>query len=95
MQHHKQFAVQIKATEIGAPRIEANNNTLQDVLGLIYFVAGIVCVIMIVFGGVRYVMSQGEASGVVTAKNTVMYSLVGLLVVLVAAAVTQFIFDRF
>lgn len=88
-----QLAVQITADEIGAPKVAADNATLQDVLGLIYFIAGIVCVLIIVFGGVRYVTSQGEASGVQSAKNTIMFALIGLLVILVASAVTQFVFD--
>lgn len=90
-----QLAVQITADEIGAPKVAADNATLQDVLGLIYFIAGILCVLTIVFGGVRYVTSQGDSGGVSSAKNTIMYALVGLLVILVASAVTQFIFSRF
>lgn len=72
----------------------ANNDTLQQGLGLVYFVAGIVSVIIIIMGGVRYTMSGGDSGKVASAKNTIIYAVAGLVVVLIAAAVTQFIFER-
>lgn len=86
--------VKISPTEINAPTVVANDQALQQVLGIVYFIAGIVCVIVIIIGGVRYTISQGESGNVQKAKNTILYAVVGLVVILVAAAVTQFIFDR-
>lgn len=92
----QQFAqgVKISPTEINAPTVAANDQALQQVLGVVYFIAGIVCVIVIIIAGVRYTTSQGESSNVQKAKNTILFAVVGLVVILVAAAVTQFIFDR-
>lgn len=72
----------------------ADSNTLQTGLGLVYFVAGVLCVVIIIIGGVRYTISRGDSGNVQSAKNTIIYALVGLLVVLMAAAITQLIFDR-
>lgn len=72
----------------------ADSGTLQGALNLIYFIAGIVCVIIIVIGGIRYTASQGDAGGIQSAKNTIIYAVVGLIVILAAAAVTQLIFER-
>lgn len=72
----------------------ANNATLQGALGLVYFIAGIVCVVIIIIGGVRYTLSNGEAGNIKSAKNTIIYALAGLVVILLAAAITQFIFGR-
>lgn len=85
--------IKITASEIGAPTAKADSSALQDGLGMVYFVAGIVCVIMIIIGGVRYVTSQGDSGGVQSAKNTVLYAVVGLVVILLAAAITQVIFQ--
>lgn len=89
------FAQQVKitASDIGAPAVEADDAALQNALSLVYFVAGIVCVIMIIFGGVRYVASSGDSGGIQSAKNTIMYSVIGLVVILLASAITQLIFD--
>lgn len=85
--------IKISASEIGAPSVAADSNALQDGLGMVYFIAGIVCVIMIIIGGIRYVTSQGDSGGVQSAKNTVLYAVIGLVVILLAAAVTQLIFQ--
>lgn len=72
----------------------ANNATLQDALGIVYFVAGIVCVVIIIMGGVRYTLSGGDSGKVASAKNTIIYAVAGLVVILIAASVTQFIFGE-
>jgi hypothetical protein len=90
------FAQGVKLTpsEIKSPVVVANSGSLQQLLSLAYFVAGIVCVIMIIIGGVRYTSSSGDAGGITSAKNTIMYAIIGLIVILTAAAITQLIFDK-
>lgn len=90
------FAQGVKLTpsEIKSPNVAANSGSLEQILGLAYFVAGIVCVIAIIIGGVRYTMSGGDSGGITSAKNTILYAVIGLVVVLLAAAITQLIFDR-
>ena len=83
----------ITAGEIGAPTVSVNSTTLNGALSLVYFVAGIVCVVMIIIGGVRYVTSQGDQGGIASAKNTILYSVIGIVVILLAAAITQLIFQ--
>ena len=61
------------------------------VLNIVYLVAGITAVIMIIIGGIRYATSDGDSNGISAAKNTVLYSVVGLVVVLAAAAITNFV----
>jgi len=61
------------------------------VLNLVYAAAGFVAIIVIVIGGIRYASSNGDASGIQTAKNTIMYAVVGLIVVIMAAAITNFV----
>lgn len=74
--------------------VAANDATVQGVLGLVYFIAGVVCVVMIVIGGVRYTLSRGEAQQVEGGRNNILFALIGLLIVIMAAAITQLIFDR-
>lgn len=90
------FAQGVKLTpsEVKSPVVAANSGSLEQVLSLAYFVAGIVCVIMIIIGGVRYTSSGGDSGGVTSAKNTIMYAIIGLIVILTAAAITQLIFDN-
>jgi hypothetical protein len=50
---------------------------------------------MIIFGGIRYVTSTGDASRVKSAKDTVMYSVVGLIVAMLAYTIVNFVITRF
>ena len=51
--------------------------------------AGIIAVVMIVVGGIFYVSSNGDAGKVVKAKNTILYSVIGLIITIVAAAIVN------
>jgi hypothetical protein len=46
---------------------------------------------MILFGGLRYVLSGGNSSAVTSAKNTIMYAIIGLVVAFFAYAIVQFV----
>lgn len=74
----------------GAPT-EIGSSQIEGILMTVYFWAGIVAVIIIIIGGIRYVTSSGDASGVKSAKDTILYAIVGLIVVIMAAAITGFI----
>lgn len=77
----------------GAPE-QVQSNQIADILNTVYFVAGIVAVVTIVIGGVRYTVSGGDPAGVKAAKDTVLYAVVGLVVVIMAAAITNFVIDN-
>jgi len=68
---------------------------LVNALNTIYLVCGILAVIVIVVAGYFYVTSSGNASTVEKAKNAILYSVVGLIVILLAFAITWFVIGRF
>jgi len=67
------------------------SNLMNNVLMPVYFWAGIVTVGFVVYGGFMYVLSNGEPSKVKKAKDTLLYAVIGLAVVLFAFAITKFI----
>ena len=58
--------------------------------GILYFV-GILSVIMLIWGGILYTTSSGESNKVTTAKNTIMYAVIGLVVAIFAYAIVNFV----
>lgn len=58
-------------------------------------ILGGIAVIMIVVGGIKYVVSNGDSSAVTSAKNTILYSIIGLIVALSAAAIIGFVTNYF
>ena len=57
-------------------------------------VAGIVCVIYIVVGGVGYMTSAGDVGKLQRAKNTILYAIIGLIIVALSFAITNFVISR-
>lgn len=86
--------VDIDPGDIGIPKITADA-ALSGILNTIYVVGGIIAVIAIVIGGFRYVVSQGDATSITKAKNTILYAVIGLIVIAAAFAVTWFVIGRF
>lgn len=67
----------------------------QTVTNVLLFVIGAVSVVMLIIGGIRYTVSQGDSSAVTSAKNTILYSVVGLLVAILAFAAVNFVIGSF
>ena len=69
-------------------------NLIKNVVNILLFIVGIAAVIMIIIGGLRYVTSSGDQSQVTAAKNTILYSVVGLVVAALAYAIVNFVVDK-
>lgn len=65
------------------------------VSNVMLFIVGAISVIMIVIGGLRYVISGGNTANVTAAKNTILYAIVGLIVSMLAYAVINFVITSF
>lgn len=72
-----------------------NSGVFSQVSSVLLFIVGAIAVIMIIIGGLRYVISGGDASQVQAAKNTILYALVGIIVAILAYAVVNFVIGSF
>jgi hypothetical protein len=70
-------------------------NIIQAVTNVLLFIIGAVSVIMIILGGLKYVLSNGDSSQITSAKNTILYAVIGLIVALLAFAIVNFVLDSF
>lgn len=70
-------------------------NTISSVANTVvkYFsiVVGAIAVIMVIYGGFRYITSGGDSNNVSAAKNTLIYAIVGLLIVAIAQLIVHFV----
>ena len=87
------FAEIINESDIGYTGLTDSSNLMCGILNTVYFWAGIVAVGFIVYGGYLYVLSSGDPGKVRKAKDTLLYSVIGLVVVLVAFVVTRFVIN--
>jgi len=70
------------------------NRIVKLIVNLFSVVVGIIAVIFIIIGGIKYVTSGGEANNITAAKNTIMYAIVGLVVVALAQLIVRFVLGR-
>lgn len=61
------------------------------ITNLLMWALGIVSVIMLVIGGFKFTTSGGSPEQVKSAKNTIMYAIIGIVVAIVAWAVVDFV----
>ena len=89
-----QLAQTIDATDSNIPTL-TSGEVVTNTLNLAYFLAGIIAVIVIIVGGIMYTTSAGNAGSVTKAKNMILFSVIGLVVILSAFALTNFVIGRF
>lgn len=91
------------AAECAQAGLEATGDTggkadigdiITDIVNALLFILAAIAVVMIVIGGIRYTISQGESSAVSSAKNTILYAVIGLAVALFAYAIVNFVITR-
>lgn len=76
---------------LGPGNAASPQEIIQTVVRILLFLIGAISVIMIIVGGFRYVVSQGDSSALTSAKNTILYAIIGLAVAIFAWAIVDFV----
>lgn len=79
-----------QATDLFGP-----SGTFNTITNVLLFAVGAISVIMLIIGGIRYVVSGGDSTAVQSAKNTILYAVVGIVICLLAYAVVSFVIGSF
>jgi hypothetical protein len=66
----------------------------RKVINIFSIVVGVISVIMIIYAGLRYITSGGESGGVTGAKNTLLYAVIGLLIVILAQVIVRIVLSQ-
>ena len=88
----------------GSPYCQDTNNPTNKIYGsggiivtvsyIISGIAGVAAIIMIVIGGIRFMVSGGDPSSVASARNSIIFAVVGLLVIAAAEAIFVFVINN-
>lgn len=70
------------------------NQTVATIVNLFSVVVGVIAVLMIIVGGFRYITSGGDSGNVSTAKNTILYAIVGLVIVALSQFIVKFVLAK-
>ena len=71
------------------------NATIKTALNIFSAIVGLIAVIMIIFAGLRYMLSGGDSSKTAAAQNTAIYALIGLVVAALAQVIVKFVLKKF
>jgi hypothetical protein len=69
------------------------DGVFTKITNTVLYAVGIISVVMLIFGGLRYVISGGDSKKVTDAKNTIMYALIGLIISILAYAIVNFVIN--
>lgn len=61
------------------------------IVNVLLFIIGAISIIMLIIGGIRYTISGGDSSAVTSAKNTILYAIVGLIIAFLAFAIVNWV----
>jgi hypothetical protein len=78
-----------------AATLFGNTGIFTTISNVMLFVVGAISVIMVVIGGLRYVISGGNSGNITAAKNTILYAVVGLVIAIMAYAIVNFVIGSF
>lgn len=76
----------------GSPTL---GDQIKIVISILMFILGAIAVVMIIIGGIRYTTSNGDSASIKSAKDTILYSVIGLIVAILSYAIVNFVLGAF
>lgn len=70
------------------------NDLITNIVNIFSIVVGIISVIMIIVGGFKFITSGGDSSKVTSSRNTIIYALIGLVIVALAQTIAKFVLTK-
>lgn len=84
------LAQKIDAGSVNIPTATADN-ILGNILNLVYFIAGLVAVVVIIVSGLMMTVQGNDPGKIAKRKQMITYGIVGLIVILLAFVITRFV----
>ena len=78
-----------------AKELDGNQGVITTIINTMLFIVGLLAVIMIIYAGIRFVTAHGDEKQVESARQTIIYSVVGLIVAILAYALVNWVFSQF
>ena len=66
---------------------------IRTVVNALLTLVGVIAVVFVIIGGVRYITSQGDESAAAQAKLTIIYALLGIVVIILSAVIVNLVID--
>lgn len=83
------FAVDVNISD-SLPNVSADSDRIQTAVSIVFAIMGAVAVMIIVIAGIKFIISRGDPQAVATARRAILYSVIGLLVLILAFSIVSF-----
>jgi len=70
------------------------NNLIANIVNIFSWIVGVVAVIMIIISGFKYITAHGDSNAITSAKSTLTYAVVGLVIAVTAQLLVQFVLKQ-
>lgn len=70
------------------------NSLVSTVIEILSWLIGVLSIIMVIFGGFRFITSGGDSAATTSARNTIFYALIGLALAILAQLLVHFVLNR-
>lgn len=74
--------------------VTGNDGLLNKITNIVAAVAGVAAVILILISGIRFITAGGDANQASSARRTLIYALVGLVVIVLARAIIALVISK-
>ena len=78
----------------GLPEITTDDNLIKVIFTLVLNIVGAITLLIITLGGLKFVLSRGNPQETAKARETILYALVGLVIVILARVIVAFVFNK-
>lgn len=69
------------------------DNAIKTTLNILSMIAGVAAVFMIMYAGIKFITSQGDSSGVASARNSILYAIIGIIIVVMSQTIVYFVLN--
>ncbi len=74
--------------------LTGSNGLLRGIAGIIALVTGVIAVVIVIIGGLRFVLAGGDPGKVKSARDTIVFAIVGLVVIVLADSIISLVISR-
>lgn len=76
------------------PQVGASTDTINIILNIVFAILGAIALLFIVIGGFKFIISNGDPQATSRARDTIIYAAVGLVIVLSATIIVNFVVGK-
>lgn len=83
------FAAEVNISD-SLPNVSADSDRIQTAVSIVFGIMGAVAVLIIVIAGIKFIISRGDPQAIATARRAILYSVIGLIVLVLAFSIVSF-----